>query len=311
VRGRVGRYVGVAVGRRWRWVGCAVLLDLYGYHDGSVLVAVGQRVNTASAAATELPVSTSNLSDLYDSLVERTPSGLQIDVMSAELVEVHVDVDIVLKSGYNPSSVTLDVQSALKEYLDPNVWDWNLQRIRRNEIISIVDSVDGVDYVDSLTLSGEPLIGVNNVGYLDLTGGTKATTTLTITGASSATYPANTASFFYVDSTGSNASNPKVYTFVNTASLTITAGSGSGTFQATANGVEYNKVANGGVIPNSVTLTGSANIQGTATAGTILGGSADSLQFVPLSGTVYVEDDLVLRNLGTLVTFGTLNVAVL
>ena len=302
----------VEVYNRRRYRDRDTTVSSFGYHDGAVLVAVADKVSTATAAESQLPVSTSNLSDLYDSLVERTPSGLHVDVMSAELAEVHVDVDVVLKSGYNPTSVTSAIQTALKDYLNPNTWDWQLQKVRRNEIIALVDAVDGVDYVDSLTLSGDPVIGVDNIGYYTLAGGSKASGSLTISGATAGSFSAGAAAFYYVDSSGSNADNPKVYTFLNNASITIAGGGGGGgLFSAAFNGVEYNDTNNGGVIPTTALLIGSVgDTGGTATAGAIVGGSADFLQFVPIDNTTYVADDLVLRNLGTLVTFGTLNVAV-
>ena len=59
-------------------------------------------------------------------------------------------------------------------------------------------------------------------------------------------------------------------------------------------------------------FTGSAGDQGgtaTVNSGSALsGGVSDTTQFVALSGSTFVSTDLVLRNLGTLVTYGALSI---
>lgn len=284
----------------------------YGYHDGSVLVAVGGLVSTVANAATELPVATSNLTDLYESLDERTPSGLTIDVMSTELASVDITSTFTLRSGFIAGSVIANIESALESYLNPNTWSFDDLTVRRNEIISIIDSVDGVDYVDSLLMNGESLIGTNNVGYYVLSGGSKTTTTLTITsGAANGTYTAGNAAFYYVDSS-SDPDNPTVYTFVNTGDVVISGGTGSGSYIAVSNGVNFNDAANGGIIPVGATLIGSAGDSGgVAILGDATGGSDDTYQFTTLNGDGDgVSSDIFLRNLGTLVTSGTFNISV-
>lgn len=293
----------------------------YGYHDGSILVAVGSTVSTAASASVQLPVSASNLSDLYSSLDTRTPAGLHIDVMSAELVDIDVNVSLVKKTGAVAGTVETAVKNAIKTYLSPNTWLWENQTVRRNEIIALIDAVDGVDYVTSLTLDGTPVIGSNNVGYYTTSGGTKATTTLDITGATPGTYTAGNAAFYYVDSS-TDPDNPAVYTFVNTGTVTISGG-GTATaqaYEAVLTGAAYNDSnQSGGVIPaasmtTSTFFTGSAGDTG-GTAGVtsgneISGGSTASNRFTTLNGSGAVTADIVLRNLGTLVNYGTLTVTV-
>jgi len=284
----------------------------YGTHDGAILVAVGGTVNTAASASTELVVSSSNLSDLHTSLAARTPAGLTIDVMSAELASVDVTATVVKKEGATASTVKTAIETALKSYLDANVWDWSQQYIRRNEIISLIDAVTNVDYVSSLTMSGNTLIGTNNIGHMTTSGGSKATTTLTIAGGTPGTYTAGNAAFYYVDST-TDPDNPTVYTFVNTSDVTVSGGGASSgdAYQAISNGVSFNDDNNSGVIPAGTSgFVGSAgDTGGTATATAISGGTDDTSQFTALSGAL-VSNDLLVKNLGTLVTFGTLNITV-
>ena len=297
----------------------------YGTHDGVALVAVADTANTGASASIEIPVSTNNLLDLYQSLSDRTPSGLTIDVMSAELVGVSVTATVAKQSGTVASTVQEAVESALRSYLDPNVWDWSQNYVRKNELIALIDGVVGVDYVSSLTLDGSTLIGSNNVGYYTASGGTKTTVNLDITGvvpddASSvrgsggSDYEAGELSFYYVDA----AENiPAIYEFTNTGAVTITSGAATNvSFEAVATGVNYNDTSNGGQVDPAATYPGTGTLATTLGSATknagssFTGGSDDSNTFTVLNGSGAVDSDLTLRNLGTLVTYGTLNITV-
>ena len=291
----------------------------YGTHDGAVLVAVAGTVSTPASATLELPVANSNLSDLYTSLTARVPSGLSIDVMSAELASINVTATVVKKTGETASTVKTSIENALKAYLNPNAWDWSQQYLRRNEIISLIDGVSGVDYVDTLTMDATSSIGTSNVGYLATTGTAASFTVNVANAANSTTYAAGAASIYYVDSSSSTAV-PSVYQYSNAEFTTSGSGAATGvTYTAVANGIGFNDDSNGGVIPASTTAfvpvagdwSGStvANITFASTSA-ITGGSSLSNQFVALNGTGAVSVDLVLPNLGTLVTSGTLSITV-
>ena len=214
----------------------------YGFHNGHVLVAVGASVGNAANASTQVKVSAANLADLHTSLTERVPASLSVDVMSAELVDVDVTATVVKKSGTTASTVKTAIETALKSYLDANAWDWEENYVRRNEIIALIDNVTGVDYISSLTMGGDTLIGTNGIGYNASTGGAKATIQADLAGlASGATYAAGACNFYYIDLT---ASAPYVYEFSNagfTASGTTAANI---VFTAVANGVNYNSATN-------------------------------------------------------------------
>ena len=294
----------------------------YGFHDGAVLVAVGSSVTNAASAVAELTVAPANLSDLHDSLTARTPSGLTIDVMSAELASVDVEVVVTKKSGYASGALTTAIENAIKGYLDPNTWDWDQMIVRRNEMISLVDSVDGVDYVSTLNMVGKTLIGSDNIGYYDESGGTTSSFTVDISGAAvSTTYAAGAASVFYVDS--SSASNtPVVYLFENEEFTTSAGGGATGvTFTAVANGVNYNDVTRSGLVPDG--YTGWTPVAGDwigsthanivfANTSVISGGSDDFSTFVPTDSDVdpLRQGGMYLRNLGTLVIYGDISVTV-
>ena len=288
----------------------------FGFHNGHVLVAVGGVVSNAANSSTQVKVSSSNLSDLHTALTERVPSSLSVDVMSAELADVDITASVVKKEGTTGATVKTAIETALKGYLDANSWNWEENLVRRNEIISLIDSVTGVDYVSSLTMGGDTLIGTNAIGYNASTGGSKATIQADLAGlAAGADYAAGACNFYYIDLTGTS---PRVYEFANAA---ITASSGSSTtatnivFTAVENGVNYNSTTNLGKTsttagdwkPVDVSGASFSNIDSATGAS---GGVDDSTQFVALSGSTLVSSDLVIRNLGTLVTFGALNITV-
>lgn len=286
----------------------------FGFHNGHVLVAVASSVGTASNASTEVKVSSANLADLHTSLSERVPASLSVDVMSAELVDVDITASVVKKSGTTAATVKTAIETALKGYLDPNAWNWQENLVRRNEIISLIDSVTGVDYVGTLTMGGSTLLGTNGIGYNNLTGGAKATIQADLAGlANSTSYAESASNFYYIDLTGTS---PRVYEFSNAAFTSD--GSGNATnvvFTAVENGVNYNSSANGGKTSTTASDWKPVDVAGASfsnidSATGASGGVDDSTQFVALSGSTLVSTDLVIRNLGTLATFGTLNITV-
>jgi hypothetical protein len=299
--------------------------DDYGTHDGTVLIAVASTVSNPASAAAEVVVTSSNLADLHSSLADRTPSGLIVDVMSAELAEVDVTASVVKKSGFAGSDVSTAIQTALKAYLNANTWNWSTNTVRRNEVIALIDSVDGVDYVASLTMDASTLVGSNNVGHYTSAGGSKTTVNLDITGVSpddastvrgsgGSDYAAGELSFYYVDAAESV---PVIYEFTNTSAVTISSGAATNVaFEAVANGVNYNDTSNSGQVDPTATYPGTGTLATTLGSATknsgssFTGGSNDSNTFTALNGTGAVSDDIVLRNLGTLVTYGTLNITV-
>lgn len=292
----------------------------YGYHDGSVLVSVGRLVSNSASAVVELPVSASNLNDIFTSLDARTPTGLTIDVMSAELASVDVTATVYKKSDAIGSVVQSDIVSALRSYLDPNTWLFDNNTIRKNEIISIIDAVEGVDYVDTLLLNGKSLIGLDNIGYYGLGGGSQASFTMDVSTSftEETSFSFGEASVFFVDS-DDGVAPPAVYMFHNQPFTTNSSGAASGVeFVSAANGVNYNDTSNGGQVDSGELLRvkgdwgGSTTTVSFSNVSTISGGSNNGVVFIPLDSDVDndVDANLVLKNLGSLVTFGTFNITV-
>lgn len=124
-------------------------------HPGYVLVAVAsQNATNSTGNFTDTTLSASEVSDIRTHLEDRIPAGLKVDIMSAEVVSVAVTASVVTISGSDTSVVQTAINNALAAYFDPNTWDWTKSVVRVNEVISIIDRVTGVDYVDSVTLAG-------------------------------------------------------------------------------------------------------------------------------------------------------------
>ena len=124
-------------------------------HPGYVLVAVAnQNTTNSSGNFSDTTLSASEISDIRTHLEDRIPAGLQVDIMSAEVVSVSVTASVVTLSGSDASVVETAINNALAAYFDPNVWDWTKSAVRVNEVISLIDGVTGVDYVSSVSLAG-------------------------------------------------------------------------------------------------------------------------------------------------------------
>lgn len=77
-------------------------------------------------------------------------TNIVVNLIDPTLTEVDITVSVKVVNGYNTTAVTAAVSERLQTYLSPNTWPW-AGTVRRNEIISIVDQVPGVEYVDTLT----------------------------------------------------------------------------------------------------------------------------------------------------------------
>lgn len=79
---------------------------------------------------------------------------LQVHVVDIAVHPVVITVTVHLHPTADPDTTTNAVRRAVDEYLDPLTWTYGA-RVRRNEMISLVDRVTGVDYVAELTMTGQ------------------------------------------------------------------------------------------------------------------------------------------------------------
>lgn len=130
----------------------------YTTHNGYVLIAVGGS-NSDQSVLTDIPIDATTLSAIKTDVEGRSSVGLIADVMTAELASIDVSATVVAKDGVEVGAVGSLIVAALDNYLDPDAWDWSSTHVRTNEIISLIDQVDGVDYVVSVSLAGSDIAG--------------------------------------------------------------------------------------------------------------------------------------------------------
>jgi uncharacterized phage protein gp47/JayE len=88
--------------------------------------------------------------ELFDVLDPKALANLAIHVADPTITAVDVTATVVHKPGHDAATVEQAVADALTAYLDPDSWPW-AATVRRNELIALIDGVEGVDYVDTLS----------------------------------------------------------------------------------------------------------------------------------------------------------------
>jgi uncharacterized phage protein gp47/JayE len=90
---------------------------------------------------------------IEEDLANRSTAGLNINVEPATVVEVEIATTVTMKSGFTAAEVEDAVLEAIDQYVHPDYWDWS-PAVYYNELISLIDHVEGVDRVTELTIEG-------------------------------------------------------------------------------------------------------------------------------------------------------------
>jgi uncharacterized phage protein gp47/JayE len=88
--------------------------------------------------------------DLEAVLAGKTLANLAVHVVDPTVTPVDVAVTVHRYDDWLAADVAANVDAALHEYLNTDAWDWS-PTVRRNELLALVDGVDGVRYVEALT----------------------------------------------------------------------------------------------------------------------------------------------------------------
>jgi uncharacterized phage protein gp47/JayE len=83
-------------------------------------------------------------------------SNLVVHVIDPTITAVNVTATVKALAGYDTVEVDTAVTQAVTDYLDPQTWGWG-GTVRRFELASIMDQVEGVDYVVSITTPASDL----------------------------------------------------------------------------------------------------------------------------------------------------------
>lgn len=101
--------------------------------------------------------------DIEADIAARREVNFDFGMGSPTYTTIFVTVDVVMLDGYDAATVEQSVEDALRSYLSPVNWGntpggdtertWlNSTVVRYTELVSVVDRVPGVDYVDTLSL---------------------------------------------------------------------------------------------------------------------------------------------------------------
>ena len=136
-----------------------------GDHPGNITVVV---------YGDNMPLSSEDKTDLDTFLAERAQANLLVHVVDPDLEVVDVEVEITLQPNTVEATVVQAVEDRLNAYLNTNNWLWG-EPVRRNELISVIDQVAGVNYIADLI---EPAADVTLPNGLTLV--TAGTVTVTV-----------------------------------------------------------------------------------------------------------------------------------
>lgn len=130
----------------------AVALDLWdgsggapGDDPGHITVAVLGDGGAALSAPQKAAIET----DVED----RAVAILDVHVIDVTIEDVAITVQMHPLDGFDSAEVVDAVEEAIAAYVNPLTWQWG-GTIRLFEVVSLVDRVDGVDYVTSVLIDG-------------------------------------------------------------------------------------------------------------------------------------------------------------
>lgn len=123
------------------------VLDLYNPGSGGVGDSPGHI--TVSLYGATRALTDQEKAEVLADLRSRALASLVIHVIDPSVIDIDVTVSIAYLPGYTPADVDNAVESMLVEYLSNPQWD-SESKVRRNELITAISNVPGVDYVDNL-----------------------------------------------------------------------------------------------------------------------------------------------------------------
>lgn len=102
------------------------------------------------------PLATADKTALLAILQAQAAGNLGIHVIDPTITSVAVTATLVAVKGADTNTVKDAADAALRAYLSPKTWGW-AGTVRINELVSLLDQVQGVDYVASVTVPAADL----------------------------------------------------------------------------------------------------------------------------------------------------------
>jgi uncharacterized phage protein gp47/JayE len=95
-------------------------------------------------------LSSGDKTTILNSITPLTLANLQTHVIDPTITTVAVTATVKKLAGYDSTALNTAITTAIQNYLSPMTWDWS-GTVRRNELITLISNVPGVDYVTTLT----------------------------------------------------------------------------------------------------------------------------------------------------------------
>lgn len=108
-------------------------------------------------------VSTPNKTALLTLLENNSAANLGVHLIDPTITTVNVTATVKKIASYDSTDVLNNVVDAVEAYLNPATWPWS-GTVRRNELITLISNVVGVDYTVSLSApASDVVLGADTV----------------------------------------------------------------------------------------------------------------------------------------------------
>jgi|688.fasta_scaffold62992_2 hypothetical protein len=84
---------------------------------------------------------------------EKTTAGLSISINDPVLANLTLTADIAISQSFNAVEVEESVETAIVDFLSPISFPYSYDRIRQNQLVSLISQIPGVIYVQNLSIS--------------------------------------------------------------------------------------------------------------------------------------------------------------
>jgi hypothetical protein len=90
---------------------------------------------------------------IADDLRDRTTAGLSIEVVDPTIVNFTITAEIAISQNYDSVDLQSTIEDAVVDFFSTNTFPYSYDRIRANQIVSLISQVPGAVYVKSLSIS--------------------------------------------------------------------------------------------------------------------------------------------------------------
>jgi len=100
-----------------------------------------------------LPVGRDTKNTIKSDIQSRVSAGLIFDVIDASVFYLNITATIAVRAGFNSTTVSTDVKTEIESYVSPNEWPQFDSSLRIFDLVGRILSVEGVQYVSSISTS--------------------------------------------------------------------------------------------------------------------------------------------------------------